>query len=177
MLRADKDDEGRALFVHRTAIFDRSLEDLRRKGGAALQIAKKVDEVIRFIACKEGKYVRQKFRLTRNGEYRIRYCKKHDLGDGYRLVFLCKGHHLMFLYVGSHGDCFRWIENNKGLNYRIGDTTDAIRVPCDALSEHGSPSHDAPDEARLVDEYEAAIMSRINDDNVLRKIFSGLIRR
>jgi hypothetical protein len=92
-------------------------------------------------------------------------------------VFLCRGHHLMFLYVGSHDDCFRWIENNKGLNYRIDDTTDAIQVPCDALSEHGSLSHDAPDEACLVDEYEAAIMSRINDDNVLRKIFSGLIRR
>ena len=37
-------------------------------------------------------------------------------------------------------------------------------------------SHDVIEEERLVDEYEAVLMSRI-DDNVLRKIFSGLIKQ
>jgi hypothetical protein len=176
MSSTGNDDEGKVLFVHRTAIFDRSLEDLSRKGGTASVAARKADEVIRLITRTEGKGVREQFRFTRNGEYRIRYCRKYDLGGGYRLVFLRKDSHLVLLYVGSHDDCFRWIERNKGLTYEIDDTTHAIRVICDAPTKDDSILHDVIEEERLVDEYEAALMSRI-DDNVLRKIFSGLIKQ
>lgn len=176
MSSAGNDDEGKVLFVHRTAIFDRSLEDLRRKGGTASMQAEKADEVIRLITRMEGKSVREQFRLTRNGEYRIKYCRKYDLGGGYRFVLLHRGRHLVLLYVGSHDDCFRWIERNKGLTYEMDDTTHAIRVICDAPAKDDSFSHDVIEEERLVDEYEAVLMSRVND-NVLRKIFSGLIKQ
>jgi len=68
------DDEGEVFFVHRTAIFDRSLDDLRRKGGTASVAAEKADEVIRLITRTEEKGVREQFRFTRKGEYRIKYC-------------------------------------------------------------------------------------------------------
>lgn len=71
-------DEGKVFFVHRTAIFDRSLDDLRRKGGTASVAAEKADEVIRLITRTEGKGVREQFRFTRKGEYRIKYCRTHD---------------------------------------------------------------------------------------------------
>ena len=171
-----KDDEGKVLFVHRTATFDRTLEDLRRKGGTVSMAAEKADEVIRLITRMGGKGVREQFRLTRNGEYRIKYCRKYDLGGGYRLVLLHRGRHLVLLYVGSHDDCFRWIERNKGLTYEMDDTTHAIRVTCDAPTEDNSISHDVIEEDRLVDEYEAILMSRV-DDNALRKIFSGLVKQ
>lgn len=176
MSSAGNDDEGKVLFVHRTAIFDRSLEDLSRKGGTASVAAKKVDEVLSLIMRTEEKCVREQFRFTRNGEYRIKYCRKYDLGGGYRLVLLHRGCHLVLLYVGSHDDCFRWIERNKGLTYEIDDTTHAIRVIWDAPTKDDSISHDVIEEERLVDEYEAVLMSRINDD-MLRKIFSGLIKQ
>jgi hypothetical protein len=165
------------LFVHRTQTLDRSLDELRRKGGIGLVAARKADELINLITRTEEKRVREQFRVTRNGEYRIRYCRKYDLGSGYRLVFLHRDCHMVLLYVGSHDDCFRWIERNKGLKYEMDDTTYAIRVPCNVLSEDDPPSHDMSDEARLVDEYEVSIMSKINDDNVLRKIFSGLTKQ
>ncbi|MGA2468147.1 MAG: hypothetical protein ABSH06_27855 [Thermodesulfobacteriota bacterium] len=79
MSSTGNDDEGKILFVHRTTIFDRSLEDLRRKGGTASVAAGKADEVIRLITRTEGKGVREQFRFTRKGEYRIKYCRKYDL--------------------------------------------------------------------------------------------------
>jgi hypothetical protein len=176
MSSTGNDDEGKILFVHRTTIFDRSLEDLKRKGGTASVAAGKADEVIRLITRTEGKGVREQFRFTRKGEYRIKYCRKYDLGGGYRLVLLHRGRHLVLLYVGSHDDCFRWIERNKGLTYEIDDTAQAIRMIWNTPPQDDAVSHDALEEERLLDEYEAALMSRIDDD-MLRKIFSGLIKQ
>jgi len=170
------DDEGEVFFVHRTAIFDRSLDDLRRKRGTASVAAEKADEVIRLITRTEEKGVREQFRFTRKGEYRIKYCRKYDLGCGHRLVFLRRDSHLVLLYIGSHDDCFRWIERNKGLTYEMDDTTHAIRVICDAPTKDDSIPHDVIEEERLLDEYETTLMSRIDDD-MLRKIFPGLIKR
>ena len=176
MSSTGNDDEGKILFMHQTPMFDRSLEELRRKGGIASLVAKKADEVMSLITRTEGQGVRKQFRVTRNGEYRIKYCKKYDLGCGYRLVVLRRGQHLVLLYAGSHDDCFRWIERNKRLNYEIGDTTHAIRVICDAPPQDDPVPPDVLEEERILAEYDADLMSRI-DDNILRKIFSGLIKQ
>jgi hypothetical protein len=169
------DNKGEILFVHRTQTLDRSLEDLRRKGGIASVVAKRADELIRLITRTEEKHAREQFRLTRNGEYRIKYCRKYDLGSGYRLVLLRKGQHLVLLYAGSHDDCSRWIEHNKKHNYKIDNTTHLIQVKHDVRSDD-SVSDDVLEEEPFVDKYEAAIMSRI-DDSILRKIFSGLAKQ
>jgi len=166
------DDNDKILFVHRTQTLDRSLEELRRRGGISLVIAKKADELMSLIMHTEEKGLREQFRFTRNGEYRVKYCRKYDLGSGYRLVFLRRGQHLVLLYAGSHDDCFRWIEHNKKMNYEI---THSIPVRYDARPDD-SVSGDVLEEEPFVDEYEAALMSRVNDD-VLRSIFSGLIKR
>jgi hypothetical protein len=176
MSSTSNDDEDKVLFIHQTAMFDRSLEELRRKGGIASLMAKKADEVIRLITRTEGQGVRKQFRVTRNGEYRIKYCKKYDLGCGYRLVVLRRGHHLVLLYAGSHDDCSRWIERNKGLNYEIDDTTHAIQIICDAPPQGDAVPIDVLEEERILAEYDADLMSR-TDDNMLRKIFSGLVKQ
>jgi len=169
------DNDGGILFVHRTQTLDRSLEELRRKGGIPSLVARKADELISLIMRTQEKHLREQFRFTRNGEYRMRHCRKYDLGCGYRLVLLQRGQHLMLLYAGSHDDCFRWIEHNKKMDYEIDDTTHAIRVTGDAPTKDASVPRDLPEEEPFVDEYEAALMSRI-DDSILRKIFSGLIK-
>jgi len=166
---------GEILFVHRTPTLDRSLEDLREKGGIASVAAKKADDLINLMIRTEEKRAREQFRFTRNGEYRIKYCRKYDLGSGYRLVLLRRGQHLVLLYAGSHDNCFRWIERNKGLSYEIDDTTHSISVRYDARPDD-SVSDDVLEEESLVDEYEIALMSKIDDD-ILRKIFSGLVKQ
>ena len=135
MLSANKEGEGKVLFVHRTAVFDRNLEDLRQKGGTASMAAAKAEAVMRQITgIKEGD-LRKQFRYTRRGEYRIKYCGKYDLGCGHRLVFIRRNGHIVFLYVGSHDDCFRWIERNRRVAYKIDDTTNAIPITRDPSVE------------------------------------------
>jgi hypothetical protein len=56
------------------------------------------------------------------------------------------------------------------------DTTHAIRVICDAPTKDDSILHDVVEEGRLLDEYGTALTGRIDDD-MLRKIFPGLIKR
>jgi hypothetical protein len=158
------------LYIHRTAVFDRTLEQLRRKGGSASLAAENADKLIDNIARGEGNGARKQFRFTRNGERRIKYCMKYSLMGGYRLVFLRKESHIVFLYVGSHDDCCRWIERNKGLTYCVDDTTHALRIQRD-----DSIAREEIDEELDSDDYEASLMSKI-DDKILSEIFSGFIK-
>jgi len=170
------DDNNREiLFVHRTQSLERSLKELRRRGGIASVVAEKADELINLITRKEEKRVREQFRFTRNGEYRIKYCRKYDLGSGYRLVLLQKGRYLVLLYAGTHDDCFRWIEHNKKMDYQIDDTTYSMPVRyhprVDTPASGSGLKREPPD-----DNYEADLMSRTND-RILRKVFSGLLKQ
>jgi hypothetical protein len=61
------------------------------------------------------------------------------------------------------------------MNYEIDGTTHSIPVRYDARSDD-SVSDDVLEEEPLADEYETALMSRI-EDNILRKIFSGLVKQ
>jgi hypothetical protein len=156
---------GAGNFIQRTAVFDRKLAMLRHRRGAGSLAAEKADEIIRSISSREENGSRQRFRLTRNGEYRIRNCIKYDLGCGYRLVCLIRNSHITFLYIGSHDDCCRWIDGNKGRLGEVNATTTKACIVCDA-------STDDFGEMLEEDEYEARLMNRI-DDKALRKIFSG----
>ncbi|HXY53533.1 MAG TPA: hypothetical protein VEM40_02550 [Nitrospirota bacterium] len=169
-------DGERIRFLYRDPLFERGLEDLRKKGGEAAGAAKKVDEFVCALTQSEGRNGREKFRFTRNGEYRIRNCRKVDLGSGYRLVCIKKGPHLSLLYVGTHDDCFRWIERNIGLKYEF----DAMKTALEVAQEIAPVKDDCPNDAlndqRMFEEYESSIMSRV-DDAVLRKVFSGLCQQ
>jgi hypothetical protein len=160
-------DEEKPLYIHRTAIFDRNLENLHSKSGSGSLAAGKAEEVIRNISCEKRRGARLQFRFTRKGEYRIKNCMKYDLGCGYRLVFIRENSHVIFLYVGSHDDCCRWIDRNKGRIHTIADTPHAMRAIC---SDSDGTSNCV--EEFEEDEYEARLMNRI-DDKILRRIFSA----
>ncbi len=157
------------LSIYRDPKFVESLDELRRQGGVSSAAARKVDEIMgrllftgRGCSCEIGK-------LTKNGEFRIKRCKKYDLGNGYRLVCLRKGYHLVLLYVGTHDDCSRWLERNRDLKYEIDETNGDFLNVRDVVPVDIS-SKEAKDPA---DEYEEQLMKQI-DDKVLRKVFSGL---
>jgi len=91
-------------------------------------VAKKADDFIMSLSHNNGASEREKFSFTCNGEYRIKNCKKIDLIGAYRLVMINKDNRFILLYIGSHDECFRWIERNKGLSYEIDYSTEAITV-------------------------------------------------
>ena len=107
--------------IHRTSQFERSLDDLRKKGGAAETAANKALDFINTVTGNEGRKVREKYSFTRHGEARIRNCRKVDLGCGYRLVCLLKDGQLVLLYVGSHDECSRWLMRNRRMNYEFNE--------------------------------------------------------
>ncbi len=170
------EDRGHTVSLYRDPVFDKCLEDLRAKGGGALVIAGKVDEFIDIILRPDRMGDRDKFRFTWNGEARIKNCKKVDLGSGYRLVCLKKDGHLALMYVGTHDDCFRWIDRNKGLKYDASASIGTIQIVRKTQSQPANIHEDIVKEQRALEEAEASLISRI-DDNVLRKVFHGLCNR
>jgi hypothetical protein len=111
-------------------------------------------------------------RRTKFGERRIDGCQKYDLGAGYRLVYVKEEDHYVFLFVGTHDDCDRWLTNNKYLHDlqldRLEDEAWRVSEPT-AEGESGAPSPEADDEM----DYDDILMQQI-DEQTLRRIFRGL---
>ena len=75
-------------------------------------------------------------------------------------------------YIGTHDECTRWLERNKGLEYDINTAGEGPQL-AKQISLEVEPQIKKVDPA---DEYEEKLISRI-DDRMLRKIFSGLCVR
>ncbi|MEW6110364.1 MAG: hypothetical protein AB1632_14530 [Nitrospirota bacterium] len=169
-------DRDKIIYLHRTPLFDRCLDNLRKRKGTASMAAKKVDEFVGALTQQKVWRERKKFGFTWNGEYRIKNCKKIDLVGGYRLICIKKDRHLVLLYVGSHDECFRWIERNKGLTYGVDRATDPVSVLHDGSRQVCSLPEDVLEEQKYIEEYEDKLMKRI-DENVLCKIFPGFHKK
>ena len=165
----------KGIVLYKTPLFERCLDDLRRKGGIASDAAERIDVILRNLVQSEGNTEREKFRYTRNGEYRIRSCRKIALGCGYRLVFIQKDSCYVILYAGTHDDCFRWIERNKGLSYEVDYTTHTISVVQDAGEGADVLPEDVLEAKKFVEQYEQKLMRQLDDD-LLARIFSGWCR-
>jgi hypothetical protein len=152
--------------------FIKTLNELRKQGGISFTVAKKADDLIKRLLLSGRDCSHEIGKLTKNGELRIKKCKKYDLGNGYRLVCLRQASHLILLYIGTHDECTRWIERNKGLEYDLNNAGENPLLTKQISVESG-PQIKKTDPA---DEYEERLISRI-DDRMLRKIFSGLCVR
>ncbi len=157
------------LSIHRNMKFDKQMEFLRNSGGTAANAVKKAEEIIERIVSKGRTSPDEIGRLTKNGELRLKHGRKYDLGSGYRLICVHRGYHLMLLYIGSHDECSRWLEHNRGfdhsMNYKNNEIT-ATREMSDG--DQLSVKDNRPD-----DEYEKQLMKKI-DDKTLRRIFFGI---
>lgn len=108
--------------------------------------------------------------FTRNGDARIKGCRKFDLGAGYRLVSVKQGGDLYLLFVGTHDECGRWIENNRqGLPLEIitGRCRTIERTRC---RKPPAPETPPKNEAEPEDDWIPPL-----SDQDLRIIFSGLV--
>jgi hypothetical protein len=102
-------------FVHRDPKFDKRLDGLPKEGKKAANAARKAGEIIARMVHFRGLSPEQFGGLTRHGEARIPNCLKYDLGAGYRMVCIIREPHLFLMAIGTHDECHRWIENNRGL--------------------------------------------------------------
>jgi hypothetical protein len=162
--------------LYRDPLFDRTLEELRSRGGYAAVASGKADAFIAALRGGAGIGDRDQFRFTRKGEYRIKNCRKVDLGCGYRIVCIQKDQRLVLLYIGTHDDCFRWIERHRTAEYDLASVAVNAWTDVGEVSPVEPPSHKkVSEEDRFAEEYEASLMYKL-DDAVLRKVFSGLVQ-
>jgi hypothetical protein len=172
-----QEDKEKTISIYRTPQFERCLDDLRRKkGGTAAMAARKADEFISGLVNGGDSSGRKKFSYTWNGEYRIKNCRKIDLVGAYRLVLIQMDHHFIFLYAGSHDDCFRWIEGNKGLAYTIEHAANVVRLSRESSAQDDDLPPDVLEQRRFIEQYEEKFMLQL-DENTLLKIFPGWYKR
>lgn len=166
-------------FICRDPKFDEAISSLRQSGGKALFAAKKADEIISKLTSGENRWLHQAGKFTKKGENRIRYCRKHDLGNGYRLITIQRGTALILSYIGNHDDCDRWLERNKGLSYEIVEKQSELS---EKFGNNGNPSaddqlpEDVLEEKRIVEEYEQTLMEKLNDSSVQKIISTWFMR-
>jgi hypothetical protein len=153
---------------HRPPRFNKCLENLRKSGGKGALAARRAEGIIESLQNKPDAVNQLRNRLTKHGELRIDRCIKFNLGGAYRLVGVRKGRNLVFTYVGTHDDCDRWIENNRGHVPPI--ERDAAPPPPEAKADESSGETIEPQA-----DFDALLMERI-DEKVLRKVFSGICR-
>ena len=158
------------LSIYRDPKFNELLEEMAHHGGKSHTAAKKAEKLICRILAKGRNNLFEAGRLTENGEMRLKNCRKFNLGDGYRLICQQNGFYLIILYIGTHDECSRWLERNKGLKYAI--THESEMLPTREIVEI---SMDSRKEIDPSEEYENELMSRI-DDGTLRKLFYGLTK-
>ena len=144
---------------------------LRRAGKKGMLAAQQADAIIDRLQAEPVPAV-DIAATTRHGELRIKGCIKYDLGSGYRLVTFKRGGDLFILYVGTHDDCHRWIENNRDLPLEI------VAQRCSQLPV----VHDADSQSVLNREMQSSEPAEDDcalkeiDDRHLRVIFSGLVQ-
>ena len=153
--------------VHLDPKINKGLELLRRSGKKASLAAAKAEEIIsrlqheRIIPDQAGS-------ITKHGELRIKGVMKYDLGSGYRLITYKNGGRLFLLYVGSHDDCHRWIENNREL------TADQVFDRCSKLPACPAQSRHARLANNHVSEEEDFDPLADATEQELRQVFCGL---
>lgn len=154
--------------MHLDPKLEKCLATLRKSSRRACLAANRVETII--MEVKRGKLPPEEMcAFTRNGEARIKGCRKYNLGAGYRLVTLKQGNDLYLLFVGTHDECSRWIENNREhlpLEMIAGRCRTVARsLPKQTVTRPSTPPDTEPEEDWL---------SPLTDQD-LRVVFSGLL--
>ena len=156
-------------FIHSDPRFERRLNDLRRSERFAVAAAKKADKIIDNLIRRGEASIIETGKLSRYGEARIPNCVKYDLGKGYRLVCVKRTDHLFLLYIGTHDDCHKWIEDNRSLIPDMDQKNIITRAAYNACLSGKKAEHDNGKEP----DYDELLMTKITEKD-LRWIFQGL---
>jgi hypothetical protein len=155
--------------IHLDPKLEKNLAALKKGSRRESLVADRVDTII--TEAERGRLPSSKTcKFTRNGEDRIKGCRKIDLGGGYRLITLKQGKDLYLLFVGTHDECGRWMENNRVI-FPLEMIAQRCRTVNRALFDD-SPSLKHVPEPEL--EPEEDWIAPLSDQD-LRMVFSGLV--
>ncbi len=157
------------IYLYRAANFNKSLETMTRGGKTASLAAKRAETILGKLSSGDWQNIEVLSRRTKHGELRISGCEKYDLGGGYRLVCVNQKGCVAAACVGSHDDCHRWIENNRGFELVPSHQSCSPFV----AATQGSEDVPRPESEAHEPDYDDALMERI-DDRTLRQVFCGL---
>jgi hypothetical protein len=154
--------------ILRDARFDKRLDALYREGKKAAVVADKAEAIIERIR-QQGYVLNDDIgTASKYIENRIRNCVKYDLGNGYRLITVHEENILYLLYVGTHDECHRWVENNRELQ------TDHVRDRCRPIMVCPAETDAAPTAEDPVPGEDPGDWVSEVDDRILRQVFCGL---
>ena len=154
--------------IHLDPRLEKILAGLKKGGRREKLVTDRVEAIIAEV--KRGRLPPEEVAsFTRNGEGRIRGCRKYDLGAGYRLITLKQGQDLYLLFVGTHDECGRWVENNRE-HLPLEMISERCRTversrPNQAMTRASAPPQMEPEEDWLPPV----------TDRDLRMVFSGLV--
>lgn len=151
--------------VQRTERFEKSLEVLTRGDGRAASAACNAEGIIHSLT--GGDFSDVYHKLTCHGETRLANAVKFDLGGGYRMVSVRRSDAFLMLFAGSHDDCDRWLERNRGTFFGI----DGIPGAAASLPERTATP--LPSEQPPLEEPEEEFGCELSPKE-LRYVFRGL---
>jgi mRNA-degrading endonuclease RelE of RelBE toxin-antitoxin system len=143
--------------------FEKQCEKLKKSNDKANKAVENAWNIIS--AFKES---RQDFHrmgtLTHSGELRLKDGIKYQLGNGYRLVLSVRKDCLFVLCIGSHDQCDRWLEKNRGGdNFRFSWQEKVAEKRSDKKK---SQNPEYPDQ-------QSDLFNPV-EDRLLRQIFQGI---
>ncbi len=111
-------------------------------------------------------------KLSRHGELRLKGCRKYDLGGGYRMITTAKKGAVFILFIGTHDQCHRWMENNRG---RASDLVSRFNQNRGLIACQQMPGRKlASEPENMASEDAGDDWLPPLDDQILRRIFCGL---
>lgn len=158
------------VIYHRDSDFKKQMIQLRQAGGRASKAYQKIGEIRNSIELG----LVPASRYTRNGETRIKNCKKYELGDGYRLVTVEIGNVVSFCFAGSHDDADAWLETNKGLALAISkDHRVSITYEGKERSVLPAAKHPTISDQRLLDSISGFNIEKVFPKRSIRRQFEA----
>ncbi|MFN7917868.1 MAG: UvrD-helicase domain-containing protein [Vicinamibacterales bacterium] len=118
--------------------FNDALARMSRSGGVPQQAARKVREIVGVLSL-GGEADESVARLTKHGENRIRHCFKYDLPGHHRLIVTHHADVLALLFVGSHSECDRWLDENRGLTVIVDRQTRRLTLVSEVTTVESVP--------------------------------------
>jgi len=132
----------------------------------------RAEEIIKRLSVRKRIGVEDIRQRTKYGEFRFDNVLKYDLGGGYRLICVKQEKHIIISYIGSHDDCNRWLENNRGFRTAFDEESQKIVFKKKFEKEMRSSA----DEPESEMDYDDILLKKI-DEKALRIVFNGLCEK
>lgn len=156
-------------------MLSQSIRALWNRGGQQQKAAEKVNQIIGALEM-EGDNALKRLPVTKNGETRIKNCVKYDLPGYCRLITIQENNICTFVFLGTHDECDKWLNNNKGLTLIIDDNNSikSLNLSAEIKSiENIRKSEPKISDSKLLEKLKDSYLDAITDlisGSILRKI-------